>query len=146
MSKTVYQKPVQKSAKSGPESGTGFKQEKYGRTPDSVLYDKSITLADRAIYTALAREIFQGNTVRIGQRLLARKLGVSKTTINDSIQELARKGHIVIAGEGKARRIYLLTSNRFGAKQRAMDAGEDVREELVSGPRRRLAVARKKAC
>ena len=46
--------------------------EKYARVPDSVLWDVGLSLAARCVYGLLARFAFQGTTVRIGQRRIAK--------------------------------------------------------------------------
>jgi DNA-binding MarR family transcriptional regulator len=93
--------------------------EKYARLPDSVLYDRHLSPAARCVYGVLARHAYQGTTARIGQRRIARLLGMHLGTVNASIHKLERYGHIVINGAGKTRRIYHLTSSLFGQKQRA---------------------------
>jgi hypothetical protein len=93
--------------------------EKYARLPDSVLYDHHLSLAARCVYGLLARHAYQGTTVKIGQRRIAKLLGVHLETVNVAIHELEDREHIAIRGEGKARRIYHLCSCVFGQKQRA---------------------------
>jgi len=93
--------------------------EKYARLPDSVLYDRRLSPAARCVYGVLARHTYQGTTVRIGQRRIAKLLRMHLETVNAAIHELERYSHIVINGAGKTRRIYHLTSSVFGQKQRA---------------------------
>ena len=50
--------------------------EKYARLPDSVLCDHSLSVTARCVYCALARYAYQGTTVKIGQRRIAKLLGV----------------------------------------------------------------------
>jgi DNA-binding transcriptional regulator PaaX len=111
----------------------------------SVLHDHNLTFSARCVYAELALHVYQGTTARIGERRLAKLLGASRNTVADGLAELAKAGHIVIAGSGKDRRTYHLTSKVFGRKQRALDAGEGGEEELVSAPwqGRRLATVRK---
>jgi hypothetical protein len=81
---------------------------------------------------------YQGTTVHIGQRRIAKLLGVHLETVNLAIQELGDHQHIAIRGSGKARRTYHLCSSVFGQKQRAGI------EEVISSPSRtpRLASVR----
>lgn len=78
----------------------------------------------------------------MGQRLIAISLGIHQETVTRALSELVDRKHITIHGKGKERRLYHLHSNIFGQKQRALDAGESVKEELVSFPRPRLATVR----
>jgi len=73
------------------------------------------------------------------QRRIAELLGVHVGTVNCSLHELEERQHLAIRGQGKARRIYHLTSTVFGQKQRASV------EEVISSPSRtqRLASVRK---
>jgi hypothetical protein len=59
-------------------------------------------------------------------------------TVNVAIHELEDRQHIAITGDGKARRMYHLSSSVFGQKQRAGV------EEVISSPSRtpRLASTR----
>jgi DNA-binding MarR family transcriptional regulator len=106
-----------------------------------VIYDSGLSLSAKAIYAYLSRHVYQGNVVKCGQRLIARKMGANKETVNLALHELQERGHISIRGKGKARRIYILHSNLFGQKQRA-----GVESLIVSGPksapRKRLATVR----
>lgn len=135
----MYQKVVQKVSRKLVQEQ---RLEKYAMLVDSVLFDRKLSASAKCVYAILAKNAWQGNSVKIGQRLIASKLGFSKTTVNEAIFDLVDRKHVSMVGEGKARRIYMLTSNRFGHKQRSMNAGGGVPEELVSGPRKRLAVAR----
>jgi len=112
--------------------------EKYARIPDSVLFDKGLSVTARCVYGVLARHAFQGMTARIGQRRIAKLLGSHVGTVNRAIHELEARQHIAIRGGGKARRIYHLASSVFGQKQRAGF------EEVISSPSRtpRLASVR----
>jgi hypothetical protein len=93
--------------------------EKYARLPDSVLCDSRLSATARCVYGVLARYAYQGTTVKIGQRRIARLLGVHVETVNLAVHELEGRGHIAIRGAGKARHIYHLWSSVFGKKQRA---------------------------
>jgi len=112
--------------------------EKYARTPDSVLLDRELSMTARCVYAVLARHVFQGTTVNIGQRRIAGLLGVHVGTVTRALHELEERKHISIRGCGNGRRIYHLRSAVFGKKQRAGF------EEVISSPSRtpRLASVR----
>src|SRR5579859_5173616 len=61
--------------------------EKYARLPDSVLYDGRLSSAARCVYCVLARHAYQGTTVRIGQRRIAKLLRMHLETVNAAIHE-----------------------------------------------------------
>jgi hypothetical protein len=96
-----------------------FNEEKYARIPDSVLRDAELSPAARCVYGALARHVYQGSTLNIGQRRLAHFVGMNVGTVNRSLHALEERSHITIVGEGKVRRVYHLNSFVFGKKQRA---------------------------
>jgi hypothetical protein len=104
--------------------------EKYARTPDSVLLDRGLSTTARCVYAVLARHVFQGTTVNIGQRRIADLLGIHVGTVNRALHELELRTHICIRGRGNGRRIYHLRSAVFGQKQRAGI------EEVISSPSR----------
>lgn len=124
------------NGKSGQKVNGKSGHEHYSRTPDSVLYDKELSFGARCVYAVLAGAVHQGTTAKVGQRLIARKLGMHQETACLCLQELRDRGHITVVGEGKARRIYHLHSDVFGQKQRAGT------EEIISYPRKRLVSAR----
>ena len=111
---------------------------RHASVPDSVLFDRSLSMAARSVYGVLARHAFQGTTVNIGQRRIANLLGAHTETVNLALHELEERKHICIRGVAKARRIYHLCSSVFGQKQRAGV------EEVISSPSRtpRLASVR----
>ena len=112
--------------------------EKYARVPDSVLFDSELSSSARSVYGVLARYTYQGTTVRIGQRRIARLLGIHQETVNNGLREFEGRKHIAIRGNGKARRFYHLYSPVFGQKQRAGY------EEVIRSPSggRRLVTVR----
>ena len=113
--------------------------ENYARMPESVLFDEGLSVTARCVYGVLARYVYQGTTVRIGQRRIAKLLGLHVETVNLAVHELEDRQHIVIRGKGKARRLYHLASFVFGKKQRAGI------EEVISSPSggRRFASVRR---
>lgn len=82
---------------------------------------------------------------RVGQRRIAERIGVARNTVDAAISALVECGHLKVLVCGKQRGMYHLTSTIFGQKQRALDAGESISEDLISCPRKRLATARKTA-
>ena len=122
----MYGKSAQQVYGKSAQSGV----EKYARVPDSVLFDHGLSLAARAVYGVLARHVFQGTTVNMGQRRIANLLGTHTETVNLALHELEEQKHISIRGTGRARRIYHLHSPVFGQKQRAGI------EEVISSPSR----------
>ena len=112
--------------------------EEYARTPDSVLFDKGLSITAGCVYGVLARHAFQGAPANIGQRRIAILLGVHLGTVNRSLHELEDRQHVAIRGWGKGRRICHLRFSVFGQKQRAGI------EEVISSPSRtpRLASVR----
>jgi hypothetical protein len=128
-----------------PNGNSGRLCEHWNRIPDSVLHDPRLSFAAKCVYGVLAGSVHQGTVARIGQRLIAARLGCHQETVSSAIQELAQWRHVVVTKFGKQRYSYHLTSDVFGQKQRALDAGEATVEELVSSPRPRLATVRKTA-
>ena len=122
--------------------GNSGQCEHWNRIPDSVLFDKELSLAARCVYAKIAGSVHQGTTAKIGQRLIANSLGIHQETVTRALAELVDRKHITIHGNGKERRLYHLHSDIFGQKQKALDAGLTVKEDLVSFPRPRLATVR----
>jgi DNA-binding MarR family transcriptional regulator len=101
---------------------------KYARLPESVLFDHGLSATARCVYGVLARYTYQGTVVRIGQRRIARLLGLHLETVNVALRQLESRQHISIRGSGHDRRSYHLHSSVFGQKQRAGI------EEVISSP------------
>ncbi len=113
---------------------------KYARLPQSVLCDTALTPGARCVYGILALWVFQGSTASMGIRKIAHDLGISRTTATAAIAQLVERGHITIGGKGNRRRMYHLTSEVFGTRQRAgvrdVASGPGGRLRLVSSPRK----------
>lgn len=122
MYQKMVRKPYQKLVRSGENVGT------YARLPESVLRDKRLSASSRCVYAELALGVWQCTTISLGQRLIGKRLGLSKTTVNAAISELAEHGHIEVKSLGGQRFTYHLTSNVFGQKQR------DGEYEVATGP------------
>ena len=136
MDQKLYRKPDQKLDRI----------EHWNRFPDSVLLDHALTPSARCVYAFIAGTVFQGAVASVGQRRIATMLGFSRTTVGHALDELEQRNHIKTTSFGKQRHAYFLTSNVFGTKQAALDAGESIVEDvIVSGPRRRLATVRRTA-
>lgn len=102
---------------------------KFSRIPRSVLYDLSLTPCDRLVYAALADQVWQGNVAKIGERLMASKLGISRSKVQASLKALLECGAVTKAESRIGNRnCYVLASPVFGQKQ----TREDV---IVSSPR-----------
>jgi DNA-binding transcriptional regulator PaaX len=103
-----------------------------------VVGDAQLKLLDIRVYCMLAGSVRQGNTARIGTRLLAVYVGASRRLVVESLQRLERQGHLHKAARHGQRQMYVLTSPVFGQKQRAGI------EEVISSPSRtpRLASVR----
>ncbi len=108
------------NGKSGQKvNGKSGQCEHWNRLPDSVLYDVELSAVARLTYAVLAGAVHQGATVKMGQRLIAKRLGFHQETIGLALLELKDRGHIEIRGDGRHRRLYVLHSDVFGQKQRA---------------------------
>ena len=140
-----FKRVIYVSQQIGQKPSHAVGHERYARLPISILHDKDLSAFSRCIYAELAMAVWQGTVASIGQRLIANRLGFSKNTVTAGIRELEARGHITIKRSGKQRYFYHLESPVFGKKQRALDEGAVVAEELVSFPRCRLATARKTA-
>lgn len=130
-----------------PPSGNGLRSTyqkrsrnfRYGRIPDDLLADKSIS--DRAVrlYGIMAMYTFEGNVVSIGIRKMASVLGSGNATALRMVRSLEAGGYILIqAGVNGRRSFYELTSPVFAQKQGKVDV-------IRSGPRgsRLVSVERK---
>jgi len=102
---------------------------------DSVLYDVKLSSKAKLVYAVLAGDVRDGNVASMSYHLIAEKLGLHRESIGLAIEELKERKHITVVQCGQKRRRYILTSNRFGWKQR-----EGI-ETIVAGPRgsKRLA-------
>lgn len=100
---------------------------RYTRTPLTVLRDARLSLLARVVYGELAANVFQGSVANIGLRLVAERIGASKSSVARAVRELETAGHLVPTGEEKRRTYYTLTSPVFGQKQGRMT-------EVVSSP------------
>lgn len=84
-----------------------------------MLHDSSLSFSARLIYSELALWVFHGNTTARGVRLIAKDLGMSKTTVANGIAELVAAGAVTREAGGKPgyRAIYSLPSGIFGRTQ-----------------------------
>jgi hypothetical protein len=119
-------------------NGKSGHPEHWNRVPDSILFDRKLSLASRCVYAALAGSVHQGTVAKMGQRRISKLLGIHQETVALGLRELSAAGHITITGTGNVRRAYHLHSPVFGQKQRAGI------EEVISSPSRgrRLATVR----
>ncbi len=79
-----------------------------------VLTDTTISYRARVVYAFLAGCAFDGPRVRVGQRFIAEAVGSSLGSVNNSLKELAKAGHLepVLGACGK-RSAYDLKSPVF---------------------------------
>lgn len=115
----------------------------HGRTPANILLDTEMSDFGSRIFGILSLKTFQGNIATLGVRKLADLTKRSKSAVHRAIQELIKSGHVAQASKVRGQRAqYMLTSPVFGQKQRDINSGKSSKEEIVSGPRNRLATAR----
>ncbi len=100
------------------------KRERFGRTPDSVLKDKRLSLEARAVYAGMARHAFKNGHVYIGQRRLAEYLNTSQRTVGRRLQELCACKHVELTEPTtRGRRAdYRLLSTVFQVRPVAKDS------------------------
>ena len=102
--------------------------EHFSRLPDSVLMDPELLPTAKMVYAFLAgRTRGASGTATAGERLIARSLSLSRTTVSCSISALESRGHLVPKGSGKQRRSYSLTSAIFRRDWFGSSAGEVIR-------------------
>ena len=122
-------------AQTGPLSGP----DDYARLVHSVLYDARLGHCDKLVYARLADCCWQGTIAKIGQRAIARDLGMSRTQVSRSLHKLMEAGHITPTQiRFKAVQAYHLNSPRFGQKQRSGDVEETA--QAPSGGERMVSV------
>ena len=100
----------------------------YARIPREVLADGKIGAAAVRVFGYLALNVSQGAVARVGQRLMASRMGMDRGTVAAGIAELVSAGHITIAAAKRgSRQAYVLNSPVFSQKQGR-------RTEVVSAP------------
>lgn len=99
----------------------GVSQTGYCRIPRSVLQDAKLSAYACRVYAFIAGTVWHGNTASVGQRRIAKMLGMSRNRVAASIKELHDLQHIEIAVDGKKRGIFVLKSPVFGQKQGKAD-------------------------
>ena len=103
----------------------------HGRVPKEVVNDRSLSLAARVVYASIAVAERDGKA-SVGQRLIARSIGIHQETAMLAIRELQEAGHIEVFSRPRARSIYRLTHGLFqqehkgknGAKPRCLECGK----------------------
>jgi DNA-binding transcriptional MocR family regulator len=102
--------------------------ERYGRLPDSVLFDRQLTDFAKVVFSAVARHVFQGNVASIGTRELAKLLGTSQARVARAVRELVKSGAMENRRVKRGQRaMWVLASPVFGQKQGKVT-------EVVSSP------------
>ncbi len=91
------------------------KRERYAKLPDSVLKGTGLSAESKLVYAILARHVFKGGLVYIGQRRIASMLEMSQASVSRRIKELLSAGHIEMTDIGSPgkRRGYHLISTTF---------------------------------
>jgi hypothetical protein len=102
-------------------TGEPLSSEHYSRIPRKVSGDRRLKHRDRCVYAVLAGFCWQGNTARVGKRLIARLAHCAERLVIDSLRRLESTGHICKDPRWRPgqRMTYLLASSVFGQKQRA---------------------------
>lgn len=109
-----------------------------------MVCDPDLKPLDIRVFCVLSGPVFTGSVTSIGTRLLARSVHASRRLVIASLNRMEKRGYIMRPPVKRGERpFYVLTSDVFGQKQRALNNGESIKEDLVSYPRRRLATARK---
>jgi len=86
--------------------------------PQLILHDTRLSAYARLVYAELALWVFQARTCSVGTRQIAARLGFSKTTVTESIQQLVAAGVVTLSKSGAGKRtVYVLNSPVFGQKQ-----------------------------
>ena len=111
-------------------NGKSGQCEHWNRLPDSVLYDRELSMTARCVCAVPAGAAHQGTLAKMGQRRISKLLGVHQETVGRALQELSEQEHISIRGKGNCRRAYHLHSDVFGQKQRA---GVEEKPDAASG-------------
>ena len=104
----------------------------FGRIPKSVIYDVELSASARCVFAALALTERKG-IASIGQRRLAKSLGMARQTVADGLSELRERGHIKTISEGTRRAVYTLQSELFRSSVNAKASA------FVSSPRPRCS-------
>lgn len=128
-----------RGSKTAPQSGSKTAP-RYARVPTSVIHDVMLGAASIAVFSEMALWVFQGTTCSIGQRAIAKRLGLSRNTVSEAIKNLVERGHVEMCRpESRGRRpVYVLTSQIYGQKQ----GKESVVVSSPSGGRRFASIDR----
>ena len=106
MAEKSSQKVAEKSSHSG-----------FARVPREVVCDSSLSHSAARVYAFLALGVAYGSVAGVGQRVIARRTGMDRSTVGSAITELAKRGHLTVVGSGRQRRMYVLNSTVFGQEQ-----------------------------
>lgn len=90
---------------------------RYARLPEEVLRDQRVSAGSKLVYAELAMSVWQGSVARMGNRLIAERLGMSQMAVSRAIRELDGAGHLSRAAEKGQRGIWILTSKVFAQRQ-----------------------------
>lgn len=88
----------------------------YGMIPQEVILDEDLAYSAKVVFSFLAlswrRE--RGPFVSVGERLIAKSLGMSRITVVAGLRQLENRRHIIIQSDGKTRAQYTLRYSIFG--------------------------------
>ena len=91
---------------------------RYGRVPDEILTDKSVSHAAVRLYGIMAMYVFEGNVVSLGMRKMAALMHVGIGTIHRLLAKLKQSGYVISKPVANGQRsFYELTSPVFAQKQ-----------------------------
>ncbi len=97
---------------------------RYAKVPMEVLTDTRISWRARVVYSFLAGCAFEGSRVRVGQRFIGEAVGASQPSVNRSLRELVKAGHLeAITGPAGKRSSYDLKSPVFSYTRARRYAG-----------------------
>jgi hypothetical protein len=88
---------------------------RFARIPESVLLDKNLSPRSILVYAVLSMHVFEGNIACLGQRRIAELAHIDRRRVRESLDSLAKFGHIATAiTKLKLRAVYQLNSPIFG--------------------------------
>ena len=80
-----------------------FTEKGFTQVPNAVLRAKKLSMGAKMTYAALLSYAWNDDYCFPGQQRLADDIGVSRQTANEYIQELKRKGYVIIIRKGQGR-------------------------------------------
>lgn len=92
---------------------------RHSRIPLDVLHSSLVSAQAKVVYCEMASWVFEGTTCARGQRQIAGKTKLARSTVMVAIQELIAAKYIEVVSSAKPgkRQIYILKSPLYGQKQ-----------------------------